>query len=197
VTITAGYTNGASEYTDGVDIDLRGQFPLSDGFGKFSTDVSATRIISFVYTQAGSAPVQYAGAQSPYNLSSGAGTPQDRIGWTNTWNWNALTLSANAYYIGAYKEYGRDVAPPYLCLGPAITGVGMSSNCRVGSFTTIDLTGAYAFTKQFSMTAMIENLADKLPPVDTADYAGVNYNPTYSQSGIVGRFFRLGLRYKY
>jgi iron complex outermembrane receptor protein len=43
---------------------------------------------------------------------------------------------------------------------------------------------------------MIENLADKLPPVNTPNYAGVNYNPTYSQAGYVGRFFRVGVHYK-
>jgi iron complex outermembrane receptor protein len=41
------------------------------------------------------------------------------------------------------------------------------------------------------------NLFDKLPPIDPADYAGVNYNPTYAQAGIVGRFFRLGAAYRF
>jgi iron complex outermembrane receptor protein len=40
-------------------------------------------------------------------------------------------------------------------------------------------------------------LFDRLPPIDPADYAGINYNPTYAQSGIVGRFFKLGAAYKF
>jgi iron complex outermembrane receptor protein len=43
---------------------------------------------------------------------------------------------------------------------------------------------------------MIQNLADKLPPTDYANYGGINYNPTYSQDGIIGRFFRVGVHYK-
>jgi iron complex outermembrane receptor protein len=195
VTITGPYSNGASEYTDGVDIDLNAKWNLN-GWGKLTSDISATRIISFVYEEPGQPRLQYAGTQSPYNLSSGAGTPQDRVTFSNTYTYGPLTFSAIAYYIGAYKEFGSDVAPQYLCLGPAITGVGMTANCRVGSFTDIDLTGSFAITPNFSVSAMIENVADKLPPVDTPNYAGTNYNPTYSQQGIVGRFFRVGLHYK-
>ncbi len=37
----------------------------------------------------------------------------------------------------------------------------------------------------------------KEPPINPADYAGVNYNPTYAQAGIVGRFFKIGAAYKF
>jgi iron complex outermembrane recepter protein len=195
VTVTGPYSNGAAEYTDGVDIDLNAKFDMGP-IGKFSSDLSATRIISFVYEEPGQPRLQYAGTQAPYELSSGAGTPQDRATWTNTWSNGPLTVSAIAYYVGAYKEFASDAAPQYLCLGPAITGVGMGANCRVGSFTDIDLTGSFAITKNFMLSAMIENVADKLPPVNTPNYAGINYNPTYSQAGIVGRFFRVGVHYK-
>ena len=35
-----------------------------------------------------------------------------------------------------------------------------------------------------------------LTGIDPADYAGQNYNPTYAQAGIVGRFFKIGVSYK-
>ena len=43
------------------------------------------------------------------------------------------------------------------------------------------------------------NLLDALPPINPANYAGggANYNPTYTQSGIVGRFFRVGVHAKF
>jgi iron complex outermembrane receptor protein len=46
------------------------------------------------------------------------------------------------------------------------------------------------------VTAAIQNLFDIKPPYDPANYAGDNYNPTFSQAGIVGRFFRLGVHYR-
>jgi iron complex outermembrane receptor protein len=42
----------------------------------------------------------------------------------------------------------------------------------------------------------VRNLFDTKPPLDAADYAGVNYNPTYAQDGIVGRFYSIGVSFK-
>jgi len=203
VTITGPYTNAPSEYTDGVDIDLRAMVDLGPA-GKFVSDVSATRILSFVYEQPGEPNLQYAGFQSPYNLSSGAGTPKDRITWNNSWTNGTLTLSGNLYWVGAYKEYGQDlfgVGPndtvTYTCLTAIINGISNVGNCRVASFTDIDFTGQYAITKQFSVSAAIQNAFDEKPPLNLPNYAGTNYNPTYSQAGIVGRFFRLGVHYTF
>lgn len=69
--------------------------------------------------------------------------------------------------------------------------------CHVASFTDLDLTGRYRFSDHLSGSVAIENLLDKLPPINPADYAGQNYNPTYHQAGIVGRFFKLGANYKF
>ena len=70
-------------------------------------------------------------------------------------------------------------------------------NCRVKSFTTVDLTGAYDVTEKATVYADVMNLFDTGPMFNPANYAGVNWNPTYSQSGIVGRYFRVGVRLKY
>jgi iron complex outermembrane receptor protein len=43
----------------------------------------------------------------------------------------------------------------------------------------------------------VTNVLDRLPPINAADYAGINYNPTYAQAGIIGRFFKLGVGYKF
>jgi iron complex outermembrane receptor protein len=43
----------------------------------------------------------------------------------------------------------------------------------------------------------VKNFFDRGPPVDPSNYATVNYNPTYTQEGIIGRFFSIGVRVKY
>jgi len=201
VTITGPYINAASEYTDGVDIDLQGRVDLGN-LGKLNSELSASRVLSFVYEQAGASNLQYAGFQSPYNLSSGAGTPKDRVTWTNSWAKGPLTVSANVYFAGAYKLYGQDLfgisaanQVQYNCLTGIINGVANTGNCRTASFTDVDFTGSYQLTSQLQLSATIQNAFDHLPPVNLPNYAGINYNPTYSQAGIVGRFFRLGFRY--
>jgi iron complex outermembrane receptor protein len=202
VTIIGPYTNAASEYTDGIDFDLRGALDFG-ALGRIVSDLSATKIMSFVFEEAGQPNLQYAGFQSPYNLSSGAGTPQWRAKWSNTWSDGPVSLSMNVYYVGAYKEYGQDLfgvgagnTVQYLCLTQVLGQGFQPPNCRVGSFTDIDFTGSYSVTQQLSLTAGIQNAFDIKPPVDTASYNGVNVNSTYSQNGIIGRFFRVGVHYK-
>ena len=136
VTITNPYINLASEYTDGVDLDLRGQFDM-EAAGKFTSDLSISKIISFVFEQPGQPNLQYAGFQSPYNLSSGAGTPQWRGTWTNTWTGGPFRVSAIVYYVGSYKMYGQDLfgvsssgALQYTCLNQLIDGFASAGNCR-------------------------------------------------------------------
>jgi iron complex outermembrane receptor protein len=194
LTITTSYANVASEYTDGFDVDLRGQLGLGAA-GNLTSDLSFTKIMSFVYEQPGTPNLQYAGTQSPYILSSGAGTPKWRGKWTNTWNDGPLTLSAIVYYVSGYGMYGYDLAP--VCLDTLTSGIANPGDCHVASFTDIDLTGSYQLTKQWQVTAAIQNVADIKPPYDPANYAGDNYNPTYSQAGIIGRFFRLGVHYRF
>ena len=65
------------------------------------------------------------------------------------------------------------------------------------AFWDFDLTGSYKFTDNIELFGSIRNLFDASPPVDPADYAGINYNPTFSQAGIVGRFFSIGVRVAY
>jgi iron complex outermembrane receptor protein len=194
VTIAAGYINAPAEYTDGVDFDFTARLDLG-GWGKLTEELSATRILSFVYEQTGTPNLQYAGTQSPYNLSSGAGTPQDRASLSSSWQTGPFTLTADVYYVGAYHEYGLDVLAPGVCLTTAFGFAANAANCRVGSFTYANLTASYQIGPQWQLYGTVENIADKLPPVDTPSYNAVNYNATYSQAGIIGRFVRVGFRF--
>jgi len=58
-----------------------------------------------------------------------------------------------------------------------------------------DLTGSYRVTGHFAVIGVIQNLLDRPPPFNPLNYAAINYNPAYSQAGIIGRYFRLGLTY--
>jgi iron complex outermembrane receptor protein len=64
----------------------------------------------------------------------------------------------------------------------------------------VDLFGEYRFSKQLSLHASILNLFDKEPPLDFQTYgssASTFYNPALHQAGAVGRFFNVGLTYKF
>ena len=90
-------------------------------------------------------------------------------------------------------ENGADaVGPgtgPAFCLYPNVP-----NNWRMNSFRDMDLTGRYKLNDNIELFGDIKNFFDRKPPIDPADYAAVNYNPTYAEPGIVGRFFSVGVR---
>jgi iron complex outermembrane recepter protein len=184
------YANENSLRTDGVDIDLQGRIDF-DQYGKFTSDLSMTKIFSFKLVFADGSSNQYVGTQAPYILSSGAGTPRYRASWTNSWKNGPASLTLSTYYVSGFHETGVDqTGSPNTCLYT-------SNYCHVASFIDMDLTGIYRINDHLTTSFTIQNLMDRLPPIDPADYAATNYNPTYHQAGIIGRFFKVGVGYKF
>jgi hypothetical protein len=94
----------------------------------------------------------------------------------------SVTLST--YYTSGFQSTSVDAkGDPTICLYT-------TNYCHVASFIDIDLTGIYKVTSQLTASLTVQKLMDRLPPINPADYAGVNYNPTYAQSGIIGRFLK-------
>ena len=195
--IQSEYVNANSLLTDGLDLDVTATAPLPISWPvTWTSELNLTEIWHYTVAFAGSAPQSYVGLQSPYILSSGAGTPRWRGSLSNTFTWEDLTVSGDLYYTSGIGEYGEDITGPNSttlpnCLYP------LGTNCRMSSFWDFDLTGRYKINTNVELFGSIKNLFDAKPPLDPADYAGVNYNPTFAQSGIVGRFFSIGVRVAY
>ncbi|MBS0422068.1 MAG: TonB-dependent receptor [Proteobacteria bacterium] len=183
------YANANSLRTDGLDLDLRGNFTFGD-YGKWTSDLSLTKIFSFKLVFPDGTSDQYVGTQAPYALSSGAGTPRYRGAWVNSYAMGPVSLTLTTYYTSGFRETAIDATgDPQACLYS-------DTFCHVASFIDMDLTGIYKFNDHLSTSFTVANLLDRLPPIDPADYAGQNYNPTYAQAGIIGRFFKIGVSYK-
>jgi iron complex outermembrane recepter protein len=182
------YQNENSLTTDGVDLDFRGNIDIGD-YGKVVSDLSLTKIFSFKEILAGGVAQQWVGTQAPYVLSSGAGTPRYRATWTNGYEYGPLDVTMTTYYTSGIQETGVDAFPPGVCIAQGF--------CHMASFIDMDLTATYKVSEHLTTALTIQNLADKLPPIDPPDYAGTNYNPTYAQAGIIGRFFKISASYKF
>jgi iron complex outermembrane receptor protein len=186
--VASPYVNANSLTTDGVDVDLRMKFNLGAA-GSLTSELDMTRILKFIYSPLGQPDQSYVGTQGPFILSSGAGTPRDRASWTNTWNMGPATLTGIVRYVSGFAETADDIQPG-LCLYNL-------AYCHVASFTVVDLTGGFKVSDHLQVSAAVENVLDRKAPIDPADYAGINYNPTYHQEGIIGRFFRVGVRFTF
>jgi iron complex outermembrane receptor protein len=195
--VASPYVNANSLLTDGLDLDVTATAPLPLPYPiDWTAELNVTEIWHYTVSFPGSPPQTYVGLQSPYILSSGAGTPRWRGSLSNTFTYEDLTVSGALYYTSGLNVYGEDITGPNSttfanCLYP------LGTSCRMNSFWDFDLTSRYKLNSNVEIFGSIKNLFDAGPPVDPADYAGVNYNPTYAQEGIIGRFFSIGVRVQY
>ena len=189
--IAAGlYANQNSLRTDGLDIDLRADLDFGS-YGKWVSDLAVTKIFSFKLVFPDGTSNQYVGTQAPYILSSGAGTPRYRASWSNSWMMGPASVTLSTYYVSGFAETGIDAT------GSATACLYNDAYCHVASFIDTDITAIYKINGHLTTTFSVGNLLDREPPINPADYAGNNYNPTYHQAGIIGRFFKLGIGYKF
>lgn len=196
VVVTEPYLNESSLSTDGLDIEVRASHTIVPGV-RYTSALQATKIFSWKMVLSDGTSQQYAGTQGPYLISAGAGTPRYRGSWTNTLDVGPATVSAIVYYTSGYYQEAADQAPLPACLYTNAANQPFPSNCHIPSYIDVDLTATYRFGDHLAVSGAIENVADRLPTLNPANYAAVNYNPAYTQSGIVGRYFRIGASYKF
>jgi outer membrane receptor protein involved in Fe transport len=155
-----------------------------------------------------------ASAPAPFNAVGGtfdgrsATTffPQYRIGAGTATNYfrpvnGVMTLTSVAPTRAANPDY-------YLNINQFFIGSPRSSRVNwfnsmeydmkngITAFADVSLYRAKSYTQRtpISLNAPTTN---RLAPLNTATYGGTNYNPSLDQAGGVGRYYELGLRYKY
>ena len=198
--IVGPYANASSLKTTGFDFAAQADFRLAPGL-RWSSNIEATRINKYNFracsdnTDPSCGLQRYVGTQGPYILSSGAGTPRWRGNWSNSFEFGRATLTATANYVSGYKNVAEDQS------GPGVRNCGDLYNddtlCKTKSFTWVDLVGSYKLTDAITVYGNVLNLFDAKAPVNPPNYAAANYNPTYTQMGAVGRFFRAGVNFSF
>jgi iron complex outermembrane receptor protein len=193
VVVQSPYVNQNALQTQGVDLDLIGNFEFGGNL-KLRSELSATRIFEWNLTLQDGTVQRYVGTHGPYAVSSGAGTPRDRATWSNSFMFGPATITGTLYYTSGISMESPDAGEG--CISTDDNGDPFPPSCHVGAWTQFDLTGNYDFNDHFSVYASILNAFDRRAPFDPANYAGINYNPTWSQMGMVGRFYTVGVKYK-
>jgi len=218
-TVAGPYTNANKTTTEGVDVELRHRMRLGDA-GNLSGTLNWTHTKKFERTLASGETFEYAGTHGPLSLSSGAGTPKDRVTASLTWDRGPFSLSGALNYIGPIKfvdhkgETAQDNGDGTVT-DPS-TGLVYNSNgatdcsaftvsgepyggCKLPSFTTFDLFGRWSPSKNWEINVSIQNLFDRKAPFDPylANSYVINYNQAWHQAGAVGRFFTVGGKYTF
>ena len=217
--ISAPYVNANKTTTSGFDFEYRQKRDFGQ-FGRISGGFMLTHVISFERSFDNGESYEYAGTHGPYVLSSAGGTPKDRARLELTWERAQVSVTGSVNYVGSMKmidhkgsqlidnEDGTwssdtyegayyNVDPDGKVCGVYRPDGSAYSGCSLSSFTTVDLYSKVGVDEHWEFTASALNLFNRLAPFDPYTYGGLNYNPSFHQSGAVGRFVTLGLRYTF
>jgi iron complex outermembrane receptor protein len=193
--VNSPYENASELATDGIDFSLLMTFRTESGV-RLTSQLEATRILNYTFVPGEGQPRQsYVGTQGPFITSSGAGTPAWRANWSNSIEAGPVTFTGTLYYTSGYRSVAEDQngAGANTC-ADALYG---SAFCETSEYIQADFVASYRVNDNFTFYANLINAFDAEAPINPANYAATNYNPTYSQGGAVGRMFRVGANIRF
>ena len=211
---TVPYVNAQTTSTSGIDLETRYKFSTSS-YGGFTVGVAFTHVFTYDQTLNG---VKYklAGTHGPSIVGGDTGNPRNRAQLTLGWDYGPFNITSVTSYTGGYNVTDPSVGYNDCTAGINNITVEFSSldqvpeqYCKVGSFTTTNVTLQYKWNKSLTLRGAVQNLFDKSPPLDFATYGatgsnyssaqnnGVAYNPSLHQAGAIGRFFSVGVDYQF
>jgi iron complex outermembrane recepter protein len=107
------------------------------------------------------------------------------------------TSTQEGAFFGIPDGAGGFTAPTTVCGSYYPNGFAAPSGCKIPAFVTADLFIKYTGFKNLDISASVLNLLDARAPWNPYTYGGTNYNPGFHQSGAVGRYFNVGVKYKF
>lgn len=188
----APFANLGGSKVAGVDVDVGYRWKIQN-VGNFKTDLHWTRLTTWEDVTVDGAKRDFVGTHGNCDVSNCAGTPRDKINLSTTWETATVGMTATVNWRSSMKNVGDNSDPTCLTLA-RLDG---SEDCaRLPSFYTVDLSGRWNVNKNLQIYGSINNLLNRVAPLDTVTYGGINYNPM-DASGAMGTYFSLGLRYSF
>ena len=187
----ANYINADWTKVRGIDVSLNQVFDFS-GYGRANIDVTWTRINS-LRTLADGEVSEYAGTHGNCDVTNCIGTPKNRVNVSGTWTLASWTVGAVFNYRGEMDNTNSEGGA---CANRFADGSPAPRGCRMPSFHTVDLSARWQATDAMQFFGSVENVLDRVAPLDPHTYGAVNYNPL-DAAGAIGRYFTLGLRYSF
>lgn len=205
---TYPFLNVGQTRTNGIDVDLRGRWDAG-ATGQFSAQLQWTHLLNYTIDRDGRR-YELAGTHGPSFVSTNTGTPRDRAAVSLTWARGPVELTSTTQYTSSFSviDPSYDINDCSAALGhiyPNGAPAG-AALCRVGSFTTSNLSLRYTHSKALQVRASVINLFNRKPPIDAfassspgggVAAGGAHYNPSLHQDGAVGRYFTLGMSYSF
>ena len=188
------FQNSDESLTRGLDIEIKHRWDLGGGMGRMTAGVTWTHMFTQRVITASGVVHDFAGTHGNCDITNCIGSPKDRLSLAATWDMNKWRLGANVNYRGSMSnKFEQSDAD---CAQTLLNGADFPAGCKVKSFTTADISGAWKFSENTEIFGSIANVFDAKPPADFETYGAIGYNPL-DYSGAIGRFFRVGLKHKF
>ncbi|WP_322403807.1 TonB-dependent receptor [Massilia luteola] len=189
------YVNSAQSKVRGLDVDARYNHHLPDAWGNATFDVKYTHIFEWLRTEQDGTSREFAGTHGNCDVTNCAGTPADRVNVRFGWDRDNLRVSANVNYRGTLENrFFR--GDPSGCAVTFANGADAPNGCELASFTTVDLVVRWKPRQRWELFGSVQNLFDKIAPLDPLTYGAQAYNPL-DYEGARGRYYTLGARYSF
>jgi iron complex outermembrane receptor protein len=188
--VQSGFINANTLKTSGIDLGADLNFPIGNHV-KFSTNAQATYILKLETQFPDGTTERYDGTLGNFNLTAGSGTPKWRGTWTSAVNIDDMfLLSGTVNYFGGYDLSATDQGTDYKDCG---LNDG-SLPCHTSDYATVDLTAQVKINANFTFYVTGQNILNDYPPIDTVTYGANGYNPVQGGEGILGRYFKAGVK---
>ena len=188
------YQNANDSLTQGLDLETKHRFDLGGGFGRVTAGVTWTHLFTQRVVDATGTTHNYAGTHGNCDVTNCMGSPKDRVSFAGTWDFGPGRVGANVNYRSSFaNKYEQSDEG---CAQTTANGQDFPNGCRISSFTTLDLSASWKFTKNLEVFGSVANVFDRKPPVDFVTYGAIGYNPL-DYSGAIGRFYRVGAKYSF
>jgi iron complex outermembrane receptor protein len=193
--VLTNYVNSASTEVQGIDIDARHTLRLPDGWGNILLDGKWTYLDKWERTEQDGSSRDFAGTHGNCDVTNCIGTPDHRVNLRAAWDRGDWRVALNANYRGPIDNvlFKND---PAGCASHFANGDDAPTGCELSSFTTFDLVVRWKPRPGWEVFGTVENLFDKVAPLDPLTYGAQAYNPL-DYLGAVGRTFMLGARYTF
>jgi iron complex outermembrane receptor protein len=192
--VLANYVNSAQTQVRGVDVDARYSYKLPNGWGNALFDAKWTHLFEWRRTERDGTELDFAGTHGNCDVTNCIGTPDHRVNLRLGWERDTWRVSANANFRGTLDNVLFKGATE--CASHFANGQDAPSGCELASFTTVDLVFRWQARPRLEVFGSVQNLFDKIAPLDPLTYGAQSYNPL-DYYGAIGRFFTLGARYTF
>jgi iron complex outermembrane recepter protein len=193
VAVFAPFQNATSSEVRGIDFDASFRWTMGDA-GRMKADLRWTRTSSLKRVDPDGTVLEFAGTHGNCDVSNCIGTPKDKVNAVLSWDMGPFGLTGVANWRGSMKNIYEEGDSS--CGSFFADGSDAPNGCRIPSFWTFDLSGRWNVTRQLQVYGSIQNLTDRVAPLDPTTYGGINYNPM-DVSGAMGRYYTLGLKYTF